>query len=85
MRWKDGVAIVVVANRNTGSDARLILNLPVDKLRHAARGEYEVTDLWDDGKAVIYSKDELTRYAYTVKRDNTPRGGLGVIEVKAVP
>jgi len=84
MRWSGRTAIVVVANRNTEADAHLRLNFPLDRLGRTSRANYRLTDLWNNGTPKDYTSKALSDFAYTVRRDNTPRGGLGVIKIERI-
>ena len=84
MRWNGGEAIVVLANRNTEADAHLRLKIPLEKLGPIADTEYKVTDLWNGGRQKVYTAKALVDFAYTVKRDKTRRGGLGIIRIERI-
>ena len=84
MRWSDGTAIIVAANRSKDTDAHLKLQLPLEKLGPTARTKFRVTDLWNDGEAKIYSAAQLADLSLTITRDNTRRGGLAILKVEAL-
>lgn len=84
MRWNGGTAIIVVANRNTRSDARLTINIPVDKLTSSGTVKYLVADLWNKRGSKVLSARQLHGYPITVRRDNTSRGGLEIIKIQVL-
>jgi hypothetical protein len=85
MRWNEGTAIVIVANRNTEADAHLKLDIPLERLGRTSGARYRLTDLWNGGGPKVYTASLLSNLTYTVKRDRTPRGGLDVIKVERIP
>lgn len=84
MRWNRGVAIVVMANRNTEKDARLKLQVPLEPLGKANDGKYAVTDLWRGGNPVLLSAADLSNLAYTVQKDKSPGGGIGLLKIEPI-
>jgi hypothetical protein len=84
MRWNEGAAIVVLANRNTKADAHLRLNIPLDKLGPTVGTRYRVTDLWNAGTPKVYATKALVDFAYTVKRDKKHGGGLGILRIERI-
>jgi Alpha amylase, catalytic domain len=85
MRWTEGAAIVVAANRNTERDAHLTLQIPVSSMGRAPSGEYAVNDIWNGGGTRIYSEEQLDHLPYTIRRDRTARGGIGVLKITWAP
>ena len=83
MRWHERKAIIVLANRNTEKDAHFQLNVPLGKLG-TPQGQYLVTDLWTGGEPRVVAASELGDFAYTVKRDKTLHGGIGLIKIEPV-
>jgi hypothetical protein len=84
MRWKDSTAVVVMANRYVDADAHLKLNLPIEKMGAPSAARYKVTDLWRGKKPRVYAATALARLSYTVKRDKTPQGGIGLLKIEPV-
>jgi hypothetical protein len=82
-RWTGREGIVVLANRDTGRNASITLDIPVDKLGTSS-GRYRVTDLWHGGKARVMSAADLHAFKISVGRDRVRRGGLGLIKVAAI-
>ncbi|WP_129777453.1 alpha-amylase family glycosyl hydrolase [Peristeroidobacter soli] len=85
MRWKEDTAIIVMANRDTKSEALLQLKVPVDRLGDTPGAKYRVTDLWRGTEPRMYSRQELANFPYTVKPDKTPGGGLGILKIEVTP
>jgi len=74
MRWINGSAIVVAANRHRYREARLTMQIPLMPLGQSPSGKYVVRDLWNEGKPETYTKEQLAHFDCTVRRDKTPRG-----------
>ena len=86
MRWKGSIGIIVAGNRNVRYDARLRLHVPTKQLDSSSSAKkYRVTDLWNDGRGVIRSADQLKEWSIVIRRDKTPRGGLAVLKIEALP
>ena len=75
---------MVVANRNPEADAHLKLKIPVEKLGVTVGAKYRLTDVWKGDAPRLFSAQTLSDFSYTVRRDRSPRGGIGVIEVKRI-
>jgi len=73
----------VLGNRNVSVDARVTLDLPLEKLG-VTNTRYRVSDLWRDGSARTYTANELKRLVYVVKRDKVPGGGVGLSKIDAI-
>jgi len=84
MRWNGNTAIVIAANRNTNKDANLVMQIPVGVLGRGSAVEFRVTDLWNGGKPKVYSTEQLANLHVRLKRDHTPRGGLGILKIEAL-
>jgi hypothetical protein len=83
MRWSGTAAVVVLANRNTTADARITLDIPLEKLGLLQQDtRYTVTDLWNGGRPKIYTAGQLASFVQVVNRDKTPRGGIGLLKVE---
>jgi hypothetical protein len=82
MRWNGDSAIVVLANRNTTTDARINLRIPVDKLGPVVGSKYRITDLWNGGPSRIFTAKALSSFAITVKRDEVAGGGIGLLKLE---
>lgn len=81
VRWNADSAVIVMANRHTNADAHLTLDVPLNRLAgHGTR--YRVTDLWNGGPPKIKGARELSKLAYTVKRDRVRRGGIGLLKIE---
>jgi hypothetical protein len=81
IRWNQNTAIVILANRNTEADAHLKLQIPLQKLGWKTDARYKVTDLWKGGGATVYSGTALSGLAYTVKKDKSSGGGVGLMKI----
>jgi hypothetical protein len=84
IRWSERAALIVLANRNTTSDAHLRLHIPLEKIGWPSRGQYRVTDVWRGGRAKVLPAKALADFSYQVKRDKTPRGGMGLLKIERV-
>jgi hypothetical protein len=82
MRWNGDAAVVVLANRNTTTNARIWLTIPLEKLGSIVGSTYRVTDLWNRGAPRIYSAKELSAFAVEVKRDKVAGGGIDVLKME---
>ena len=74
--------ILVAANRDTGRDAHLRLQIPLTEIGLAGHASYQVTDLWPGGDAKVYSGKDLAAFALVVKGDKTTGGGLRVFKIE---
>jgi len=83
--WSGNAAVIVLANRNETADARVTLNVLLDKLGQVLPGaRYQVTDLWNGGRPRIYTARQLSSFVQVVKHDKTPRGGIGLIKIESI-
>jgi hypothetical protein len=82
VRWNARAAIVVVANRDTGRDAHLRLQIPLAEIGLAGHARYRVTTLWPAAAAKDCSAEELAAFAIVVPRDKTAGGGLRVLKIE---
>ena len=82
VRWVDHSAILIAGNRNSSQDANLKLQIDLGDIGLGGHAAYRVTDLWSGGKPKTYSEAELGNFSCTVKRDNTPGGGILVFEIE---
>jgi hypothetical protein len=85
VRWDDHSAILVAANRDTGQDANLRLQIPLQEIGLGGRGSYRVTDLWPGGEEKTYKEKDLAAFRCTVRRDKVERGGLHVVKIEPNP
>jgi len=83
VRWNDRNAILVVANYDAFRDARLTLQIPLQRMGWAGRGRYKVSAMWPAGESRSYTETELGEFACTVNRDKTAGGGLKVFHIDA--
>jgi len=82
IRWDDHAAILIAANRDTGHDAHLLLDVPLDKIGFGSHFYFKVTDLWLGGAEVRCTARQLKTFSCEIKRDKTPRGGLRVFKIE---
>jgi hypothetical protein len=82
VRWNNGGAIIVAANRGTEEDANLQLQLPLQQIGLAGRNHYTVRNLWPGGESVTLTEKDLSVLPCTVRRDKTPGGGLRVLKIE---
>jgi hypothetical protein len=62
----------------------LKLQIPLNQLGKAKDAKYNVIDLWRGGKAEVYSATALSNFAYTVQKDKSSGGGIGLIKIKPI-
>ena len=79
LRWSGQEAIVIVGNPHADREVSLELQLTGEPFGRNA--SYLVTDLWS-GAARKLSPSQLARFPCTVRRDRSPRGGLGLYKVE---
>ena len=84
MRWNGDTAIVIVANRNLHEDAHLRLDVPVGKFAQKDNARFKVTDLWNGSAPKEYSSKALVGFSYTVRRDKSSPGGIGLLKIERV-
>jgi hypothetical protein len=84
LRWKGNAAIIVMGNRDTERDAHLTLNIPLERLGGSAISKYRVSDLWGGGRPRIYSSTRLAELAWTVRKDRSAGGGLGLLKIEVM-
>jgi hypothetical protein len=82
LRWNDRTAIVVAANRNRNTDAKLVLAIELNRTGLEGHGSYSVTDIWSGAEAKTYSAAELLTFRCAVKRDGIAGGGLSVLKIE---
>ncbi len=85
VRWSPRGAILVAANRDTGRDARLKLQIPLNVIGLAGHASYKVSNLWPGGEASTLAEKDLADFPCTVKHDKTPGGGLRVFKIEPDP
>ncbi len=82
VRWNDRAAIVVAGNRDTRQDVQLKLRVPLKQIGLAGHGRYRVSNLWPGGESRNCSQSDLADFPCTVKRDESPGGGLRVLKIE---
>lgn len=82
LRWNNGRAILVAANRNTRQDVELGLQIPIEKMGLAGHGSLSVTDLWPGRGTKTYKEEDLAKFTCTVKRDRSAGGGVYVAKIE---
>jgi hypothetical protein len=83
VRWGDGNAIVVAANRNRDWDAALRLKIDLSGIGLTSRKSFAVTDLWSGTEPMTLTEHELGNFRCMVKRDGVAGGGLAVFNIRA--
>lgn len=81
LRWDDGAAIVIAANRNRDRDATLKLKIDLAGIGLGGRQGYTVTDLWSTTEPRTFTETELGDFRCVVKRDGAADGGLAVFRI----
>lgn len=82
IRWNRSAAIVVAGNLNTARDAHLKLNIPLQAVGLAGHASYKVTQLWPESESKSFTEAQLAAFAFTVRRDKIPGGGLCLLKIE---
>jgi Alpha amylase, catalytic domain len=82
VRWNSHSAIVIVANHDTASAAKVNLRIPLREIGLAGRSKYKVTDLWPAGASKMMSESDLASIGVDVRQDRTAGGGLHLIKIE---
>ena len=78
--WNKNKAILVAANYNTKTDAKLELKIPIAKMNFGSGKKFIVEDLWNENKKTVSAK-ELNDFRCIIKADKQPGGGIGIWKV----
>lgn len=79
--WNDKTALLVAGNP-TDKDVKITVDIPLDKIKQGAK-KIIVTDLWNGGKKEITSEG-LRKFTFTVKKDYTAGGGIGIFKIESL-
>lgn len=84
--WNQEGAILVAGNPDPNQDARLKIQIPLNKIGLAGHAHYKITDLWPGGgETTILAEGDMKNFSCAVKRDTTPGGGLRVFKIEPNP
>ena len=78
--WNEDKAILVAANYNTKSDAKLVMDIPVAKMKFGNGKKFILENLWNGNKKIVSAK-ELNKYSCVIKADKQPGGGIGIWKI----
>jgi len=79
--WNKDKAILVAANYNTKTNAKLTMKIPLAKMNFSNEKKFIVEDLWNGNKKTVSAK-ELNNFSCIINPDNQPAGGIGIWKIK---
>jgi hypothetical protein len=83
LMWNNNKAILVAANPLTDKDIELTLNIPLEQAG-LKQNKFKVTNLWNEGKPVVLSKDELKQFRIKILKDKQPKGGVVIYKIEGI-